>query len=136
MLKDFETIKIQLEQLAPLINAFTSEADAETRRRSSVRRHGSLLRQGEAEEVFRIRCPAPERTVGQELWDKRDYETLMLAAGDEGGRLREPRFVMQARTAHETRNMARVTAVLAGATALLATGTLIVELAKFLGGVC
>jgi hypothetical protein len=115
MLKDFEKVKEQLHELAPLIKGFP-----EATQKPLVE---ALFADTEESQGY-------DRRRLEELWNKRDYKQLVLAAGDEGGRLREPRFVMEGRTAHETRRMARVTAGLAVATAIFAGGTLIVELAK------
>jgi hypothetical protein len=112
MLKDVEKLKKQLEEFAPVINAFKS---------GSTQKRVLELLFADTEE---LQGYDPKRL--RELWEKKNYEELVMAAGDEGSRLREPRFVMEARVAYETRRMARVTAGLAVATALFAAGELIV----------
>ena len=44
----------------------------------------------------------------KELWNRR-YKDLVMAPGEPGGRLREARFVMQARVAAETRRLSLAT---------------------------
>lgn len=115
MLNDFENVKKQLTDLVPLINALQSEA-------TQARVVELLIGGADKGQGYDLK-------LLNELWET-DYKGLVTAAGEKGGRLREPRFVMQARVAYEARNMARVTALLAVATAMFAAGTLIVELMK------
>ena len=114
MSDDFAKVKKQFEELAKVvetINAFQSDGA-----KKLLIEH-FLERTKEGYELERL----------QKLWAMKDYKDLVFAAADEGGRLREPRFVMDARIADETRRMARVTTGLAFATAFFAFVTAVAE---------
>jgi len=65
------------------------------------------------------------------LW-KLEYDKLAVAPGEPGARLREARFIMQARVAFETRRlgiiMAWATIVMAFATVILAVATIVIAM--------
>jgi hypothetical protein len=65
------------------------------------------------------------------LW-KLDYESLALAPGQPNGRLREARFVMQAKVALETLKMINSTYWMAVATFAMAIGTAALVVLEFL----
>jgi DNA repair exonuclease SbcCD ATPase subunit len=120
MSNDFEKVKKQFEELAKvveLVNDFHSEGA------QKLLIEHFLEQTKEGYNLERL----------QKLWAMDDYRDLVFAAADEGGRLREPRFVMEARFADETRRMARVTAGLAVATTLLAAGTFLAEVVRLFG---
>jgi hypothetical protein len=58
----------------------------------------------------------------EHLW-KLDYDKLVTAPGEPNGRLREARFVMQAKVAFETRKLINSTYWMAVATFAMAIGT-------------
>jgi hypothetical protein len=58
------------------------------------------------------------------LW-KLKYEELVMAPGEPGARLREARFVMQAKVAHETR---RLGIIMACATVVMTIATIVMAL--------
>ena len=74
MVEDFANVKKQLEELGPLVSAFKSEAAQE--------RLVEILF-GATEKHQRY-----DRRRLTELWDKTDYQELVLAAADDDGRLR------------------------------------------------
>ena len=65
------------------------------------------------------------------LW-KLKYEELAMAPGEPGARLREARFIMQAKIAFETRRsgiiMTWATIVMAAATVILAVATIVLAM--------
>ena len=65
------------------------------------------------------------------LWELK-YDELALAPGEPGARLREARFIMQARAAHEARRMgfvmALATVVMTIATIVMAIATIVTAL--------
>jgi hypothetical protein len=65
------------------------------------------------------------------LWNL-DYESLAMAPGQPNGRLREARFVMQAKAALETRKMITSTYWMAVATFAMAIGTIALAVLEFL----
>ena len=64
------------------------------------------------------------------LW-KLDYKLLAEAPGGPNGRLREARFVMQAKAALETQSLIRITFWMAVATFLLALATIALAVLEF-----
>jgi hypothetical protein len=60
----------------------------------------------------------------QRLW-KLKYDKLALAPGEPGARLREARFIMQARAAHEARRMGVIMMV---ATVVMAIATVVMAM--------
>jgi hypothetical protein len=64
------------------------------------------------------------------LW-KLDYESLAMAPGQGGGRLREARYILQTKVALETRSLIRSTFWLAVATVILAIATVALTVITF-----
>jgi hypothetical protein len=65
------------------------------------------------------------------LW-KLDYESLAMAPGQPNGRLREARFVLQAKVALETRLLIKSTFWMAVATFAMALATIAMTIITFL----
>lgn len=113
MRSDFDQVKKRLEEAADLIGRFPEEG---------TQKHVIDLLIGDEEDR-----DGYDQKLLQDLWTT-DYKGLVLSAGREGARLREPRFVMQGRIADEAHRMSLVTAGLSVATAIFAAVTLIVEI--------
>jgi hypothetical protein len=65
------------------------------------------------------------------LW-KLDYKSLAMAPGQPNGRLRDARFVIQAKAALETRSLIRMTFWMAVATFAMAIATIAMAVVTFL----
>jgi hypothetical protein len=61
-----------------------------------------------------------------------DYKALALAPGEPGGRLRDARFVMQAKSALETSSLSRMTLWMAVATGFMALATISLAVTTFI----
>jgi hypothetical protein len=73
-----------------------------------------------------------DREEFKRLWAM-DYKSLAMAPGQPNGRLREARFVLQARVALETRLLMKITCWMAVATCVMALATIalaVITLAK------
>jgi hypothetical protein len=115
MRSDFDQVKKRLEEAADLINRFPE---------AGTQKHVIDLLIGDEEDR-----DGYDQKLLEDLWAK-DYKGLVLSAGRKGGRLREPRFVMEGRVARAAHRMAWVTGVLAVATAIFAAATLYVEILR------
>jgi hypothetical protein len=71
--------------------------------------------------------PRYNRERLEELWDM-SYKEILLAAAELGGNLREPRFVMQAKVAMETRRLIWMTFAMVVATFAMAIATFVASL--------